>query len=162
MYQPAKWVKQLDNFHIAALCNTNVGSSTPSISNIYAAPSLTSVPVKPLPGWLLDLLTGSPSTYTLVQQEAGDLYDWGITPDIDCFQIAHNQMVDCYKQADSYNAQAEAHFHTKANIQSQLELAKIADDLHQLKGLSDHCTLNEGNIIQSRWKKPDGARGHAI
>jgi hypothetical protein len=70
-------------------------------------------------------------------------------------------MVDAYKQVDSYTTQAEAHFHTKANIQSQLELAKITNDLNHLKGLSNYHTLNEGNIIQSGWKKPEFAQGCA-
>jgi hypothetical protein len=64
-------------------------------------------------------------------------------------------MVDAYKQADLYTAQAKAHFCTKANIQSQLELAKVPKDFNHLKGLSDHRALNEGNIIQSSWKKPN-------
>jgi hypothetical protein len=70
-------------------------------------------------------------------------------------------MVDAYKQADSYTAQAESHFCVKASVQSRLELAKIAEDLNHLKGLSDHRALNEGNVIRSSWKKPEFARGHA-
>jgi hypothetical protein len=118
MYWPAKWIKQLDNYRVAALCNTDLGSSSPTISNIYATPAHTSSPVKPLSGWLLDLLTGNPSTYSLVQNTAGELYDWGVAADIDCFHIAHNRMVDAYKQADSYTVQAESHFQVKASIQS--------------------------------------------
>jgi hypothetical protein len=159
LYHPAKWIKQLDNYHVVALCDTDLSSSSPTITNVYAAPSHTSAPVKPLPRWLLDLLTGNPMTYSLIQNAAGELYDWGITTDLDQFRTAHNQMVDAYKQADSYTMQAEAHFCTKAAIQSRLKLAKIAEDLNHLKGLSDHCTLNEGNIIQSGWKKPEFARG---
>jgi hypothetical protein len=68
-------------------------------------------------------------------------------------------MVNTYKQVNSYTTQAEAHFCTKASIQSQLELAKIAKDLNHLKGLSNHHALNEGNVIRSSWKKPDFARG---
>jgi hypothetical protein len=161
LYHPTKWIKQLDNYCIAALCNTDVGSSSPTITNVYAAPSHTSSPVKPLPGWLLNLLTGNPTTYSLVQNAAGKLYDWGVTTDIDQFHIANNQMVDAYKQVDSYTAQAEAHFRTKAAIQSQLKLAKVAKDLNHLKGLSNHRALHEGNIIRSGWKKPEFARGHA-
>jgi hypothetical protein len=158
-YRPAKWIKQLDNYWVAALCDTNLGSSSPSISDVYASPAHTSSPVRPLPGWLLDLLTGNPSTYSLVQNAAGELYDWGIAADIDRFHVAHNRMVDAYKQVDSYTTQAESHFHIKASIQSWLELAKIPEDLNHLKGLSDHRALNEGNVIQSGWKKPEFARG---
>jgi hypothetical protein len=161
LYRPAKWIKQLDNYHVAALCDTDLGSSSPSISDIYASLAHTSSPVKPLPGWLLDLLTGNPSTYGLVQNAAGELYDWGVAADIDRFCIAHNRMVDAYKQADSYTTQAESHFRVKASIQSRLELAKIPEDLNHLKGLSDHRALKEGNVIRSGWKKPDFARGCA-
>jgi hypothetical protein len=161
LYQPAKWIKQLDNYRVATLCDTDLGSSSPTITDVYATPSHTSSPVKPLPGWLLDLLTGNPSMYSLVQNAAGELYDWGVTTDIDRFCIAHNQMVNTYKQADSYTAQAKAHFCTKASIQSRLKLAKVAEDLNHLKGLSDHRALNEGNVIRSGWKKPNYARGHA-
>jgi hypothetical protein len=118
LYCPAKWIKQLDNYHIAALCNTSLGSSSPTIANVYAAPTHTASPVKPLPGWLLDLLTGSPTTYSLIQNAAGELYDWGVAANLDWFHIAHNQMVNAYKQVDSYTVQAEAHFCTKASIQS--------------------------------------------
>jgi hypothetical protein len=136
-----------------------LGSSSPTITNVYATPAHTSSPVKPLPGWLLDLLTGNPSTYSLIQNTTGELYNWGIAANIDCFHIAHNRMVDTYKQADSYTTQAKSHFWVKASIQSRLELAKIAKDLNHLKGLSDHCALNKGNVIRSGWKKPDFARG---
>jgi hypothetical protein len=147
LYWPTKWIKQLDNYRVATLCDTDLGSSSPTIADIYATPAHTSSPIKPLPGWLLDLLTGNPSTYTLIQNATGKLYDWGIAADIDRFRVAHNRMVDAYKQVDSYTAQAESHFHVKASIQSCLELAKIAEDFNYLKGLSDHRALNEGNII---------------
>jgi hypothetical protein len=161
LYRPTKWIKQLDNYCVAALCDTDLSSSSPTITNVYAAPSRTSSPVKPLPRWLLDLLTRNPTTYSLIQNAAGELYDWGVAADLDQFRVAHNQMVDAYKQVDSYTVQAEAHFRAKAAIQSQLKLAKIAEDLNHLKGLSDHHTLNEGNVIWSSWKKPEFARGRA-
>jgi hypothetical protein len=157
LYQPTKWIKQLDNYQVAALCNTDLGSSSPTITDVYATPAHTSSPIKPLPGWLLDLLTGNPSTYSLVQNATGELYDWGVTANIDCFRVTHNWMVDTYKQVDSYTVQAKSHFCVKASIQSQLELAKIAEDLNHLKGLSNHRALNEGNVIRSGWKKPDFA-----
>jgi hypothetical protein len=147
LYRPAKWVKQLDNYRVTALCDTDLGSSSPSISDVYASLAHTSSPVKPLPGWLLDLLTRNPTTYSLVQNAAGELYNWGIATDLDCFQVAHNRMVNTYKQADSYTTQAESHFQVKASIQSHLELAKIPEDFNHLKGLSDHHALNEGNVI---------------
>jgi hypothetical protein len=161
LYWPAKWIKQLDNYHVTTLCDTDLGSSSPTITDVYATLSHTTSPVKPLLGWMLDLLTGNPSTYSLVQNTARELYDWGITANINQFCITHNRMVDAYKQADSYTVQAESHFCTKASIQSQLELAKIAKDLNHLKGLSDHHALNEGNVICSSWKKPKFARGRA-
>jgi hypothetical protein len=157
LYRPAKWIKQLDNYRVAALCDTDLGSSSPTITDVYATPAHTSSPIKPLPGWLLDLLTGNPSTYSLIQNAAGELYDWGIAANIDRFRVAHNRMVNAYKQADSYTVQAESHFRIKASIQSHLELAKVAEDLNHLKGLSDHRALNKGNVIRSGWKKPDFA-----
>jgi hypothetical protein len=118
LYCPAKWIKQLDNYRIAALCDTNLGSSSPTIANIYAAPAHTSLPIKPLPRWLLNLLTRNPTTYSLIQNAAGELYNWGVAADIDWFRVAHNQMVDAYKQVDSYTVQAKAHFRTKTAVQS--------------------------------------------
>jgi hypothetical protein len=66
LYQPTKWIKQLDNYHVTALCDTDLGYTSPTITDVYATPAHTTSPVKPLPGWLLDLLTGSPSTYSLI------------------------------------------------------------------------------------------------
>ena len=37
--RPAKWVKQLNNYCVAALCDRDVGSSTPSIFDVYASPN---------------------------------------------------------------------------------------------------------------------------
>jgi hypothetical protein len=90
LYWPAKWIKQLDNYRVAALCDTDLGYTSPTITDVYATPAHTSSPIKPLPGWLLDLLTENPSTYSLVQNATGELYDWGITTDIDRFRVAHN------------------------------------------------------------------------
>jgi hypothetical protein len=49
VHKPAKWVKQLDNYTVASLCNTDIGNSTPSIFYIYATPYHSDKPIKPLP-----------------------------------------------------------------------------------------------------------------
>ena len=46
--RPAKWIKQLDNYRVAALCDRDVGSSTPSIFDVYASPNYSDRPVQPL------------------------------------------------------------------------------------------------------------------
>ena len=157
--RPAKWIKQLDNYCVAALCDRDVGSSTPSIFDVYASPNHSDRPVQPLPDWLIDLLTADASTYTLVQDAATELDDWGLAADLDRFRRAHAKLVDLYKQVDSYASQAECTLQEKAAIQSQLELAKVGYQLHHLKGLSDNRNASRG---RSAWKSMGDARGRAM
>jgi hypothetical protein len=79
---PAKWIKQLDNYTVAGLCDTDIGNSSPSIFHVYATPHHSDKPIKPLPQWLIDMLTGNVATYTLVQDAAVDISDWGMAADL--------------------------------------------------------------------------------
>ena len=94
--------------------------------------------MQPLPDWLIDLLTADASTYTLVQDAATELNDWGLATDLDRFRRAHAKLVDLYKQVNSYASQAKCILREKAAIQSWLKLAKVSYQLHHLKGLSNN------------------------
>ena len=109
IYWPAKWVKQMDNLRVACLTDLDVRSTTPSIINVFACADHSDWPVIPMPDWLVELITGTAATYTLVKNNTADLNDWGITADLDWFWTAYNQMVDAYKQVNTYSALASMH-----------------------------------------------------
>ena len=153
VYRPAKWVKQMDNLCVACLADTDVGSATPSIVDVYAGYDPSDQPVLPFPDWLVELLSGSAATFAIVQNEAANLEDWGITANLDWFRTAHNQMVDAYKQVDAFSALASMHGRTRDAIQGRLELAKASYHLSHLKGLSDSQSHQQSRNNKSAWKQ---------
>ena len=153
IYRPAKWVKQMDNLRVACLADTDVGSATPSIIDVYAGIDHSDQPVVPFPDWLLELVTGPAAAYAIVQNQAGDLEDWGVGADLDRLRTAHNQMVDAYKQVDAFSALASMHGRTRDAVQSRLELAKASHYLSHLKGLSDSRAHQQSRNNKSAWKQ---------
>ena len=143
----------MDNLRVACLANTDVGSATPSIIDVYTRTDHSEQPVVPFPDWLVDLLTGPAATFAIVQNQAGDLEDWGIAADLDRFRTAHNQMADAYKQVDTFSALASMHGRTCNAIQSRLELAKASYHLSHLKGLSDTRSHQQCRNNKSAWKQ---------
>ena len=109
IYRPAKWVKQMDNLCVSCLADTDIGSATPSIIDVYAGYDHSDQPVLPFPDWLVELLSGPAATFAIVQNEATNLEDWGIVADLNRFHTAHNQMVDVYKQVDTFSALTSMH-----------------------------------------------------
>jgi hypothetical protein len=106
---PAKWIKQLDNYTVARLCDTDIGNSSPSIFHVYATPHHSDKPIKPLPQWLIDMLTGNAASYTLVQDAAVDISDWGVAADLQRYHKAHVRLADAYKRVDVLSAQAKCY-----------------------------------------------------
>ena len=134
------------------LADTDVGSATPSIIDVYAGIDHSDQPIIPFPDWLLELVTGPAATYTIVQNQAGDLEDWGVGADLDRLRTAHNQMVDTYKQVDAFSALASMHGQARDAVQSRLELAKASHYLSHLKGLSDSRAHQQSRNNKSAWK----------
>ena len=143
----------MDNLRVACLADTNVGSATPSIIDVYAGIDHSEQPVVPFPDWLLEIITGPAATFAIVQNQAGDLEDWGIAANLDRFRTAHNQMVDAYKQVNAFSALASMHGQARDAVQSRLELAKASHHLSHLKGLSDTRSHQQSRNNKSAWKQ---------
>ncbi len=79
MEVPAKWIKQLDDGHVAGYSEHNGTGDLPYIKEIYAAPFDSSLNLpEVLPLWVWETLQGPSLQYQEFQQAVWNIDDWGL------------------------------------------------------------------------------------
>src|SRR5882762_7638853 len=97
-YQPAHWVKQLDNGQIAALPKEYTIADVPYICDIYArlhgADDSDEDPILPMQPWLLELLTGPTNSFNALYKEAQKRSNWETLAEIQRFCELEHTIID--------------------------------------------------------------------
>ena len=79
IFQPAKWIKLLDNGYIAMFASDDGPSSSLVISALHAQPDFSSTaPIEPLPVWYKAILMGPVSAYHTYCHTLSHPQQWGI------------------------------------------------------------------------------------
>ena len=128
VFKPAKWIKKLEDGHVAGFHKQQGLNESPYIIDLYAEADMVghdeSNPIEPLPAWFRALLIRPTSDFVHLQRDIGDLDDWGLAR-----EIAHFRELD----------------------QEAAELATRVDVLHEeLDATRDACTMSEKRLVLTR------------
>jgi hypothetical protein len=108
-FQPAHWVKQLDDGRVAALPKEYTIADTPFICDIYArlhgANDSDEDPILPMQPWLLKLLTGPTNNYNTLYKEAQKRVNWETLAEIQRFRELEHSILDTQSRIDFLQAQ---------------------------------------------------------
>ena len=127
LWQPAYWVKQLPDGQCAGLLKDDGPDAVPYIADLYAQPDYDlNEPVLPLPCWILQLLSGTPTYFQVVHQEVERVGDWAITAEV----MHYRNLTD--------------HIKTK-----QVQVIQMEKDL---KVLDEQCDLCKVRLARTRFE----------
>ena len=90
VFKPAKWIKKLEDGHVAGFHADQGPNESPYIIDLYAQADTVGHgeenPIEPLPAWFHALLIGPSSDFVHLQRDIGDLDDWGLAREIARFR----------------------------------------------------------------------------
>jgi len=107
---PAKWIKQLDDGHVAGYLKEDGPHDLPHVCKIYAMPKHTADPAEPLPHWVHETLQGPAAGYAVFLDVVKSMDDWGLKADVMWYR-------DLNKQVIHYKAQLN---HTHSELKSTI------------------------------------------
>src|SRR6266403_2685039 len=97
----AKWIKQLDNGHVARYSKEDSPHNLPHICKIYVTPKYTADPTEPLPHWVHETLQGPATGYAVFLDVVKSTDDWGLQAntmwyrDLDKHVIHYKAQLNC-------------------------------------------------------------------
>src|SRR5712672_3595643 len=108
-YQPAHWVKQLDDGRVATLSKEYTIADQPFICDIYArlqgADNSNKDPILPMQLWLLELLTSPTNNYNTLYKEAQKQTNWETLVEIQHFRKLEHSILDTQNRINLLQAQ---------------------------------------------------------
>src|SRR5712671_4257533 len=156
-YQPAHWVKQLDNGQVAALPKEYTIADTPYICDIYAclhgADDSDEDPILPMQPWLLELLTGPTNNYNMLYKEAQRQVNWETLAEIQRFRKLEHSILDTQSRIDFLQAQVRGAKQAQNMSQGCLEATCLDCTIANLRTLPNMGRRNFGEFRQNSQKR---------
>jgi len=135
-YQPAWWVKQLADGRVAGLPKSHSPGETPYVAEVYAERDIDSEDkdvVLPLQPWLLALLKGSSSVYSMLVQEVRDNGDWPLQAEVARFRELEISLLDIKLRIDHLQAEQRGMREAQEASRARLELARLGSKTGNLR-----------------------------
>ena len=154
LFLPAKWVKQLNDGHIAGYPQQDGPTDTPFVIEPYAAPSFDYEELAtPLALWYTYLLTGTSAKFMALHNTTTDLDDWGLLGEVlhFCELDNHIQLRQAHIRVLEQEVEAICEAHEMCKF--RLEAARADKRVSNLQRLSD-CEGPE----RSGWKRANRFR----
>jgi hypothetical protein len=156
-YQPAHWVKQLDNGQIAALPKEYTIADIPFICDIYAhlhgADDSDEDPILPMQPWLLELLTGPTNSFNTLYKEAQKRTNWETLAEIQRFRELEHTIIDTQSRIDFLQAQVRGAKQAQNVSQGRLEATRLDRTVANLRTLPNMGRRNFGEFRQNNQKR---------
>jgi hypothetical protein len=156
-YQPAHWVKQLDDGRVAALPREYTMADLPFICDIYArlqgADDSDKDPILPMQPWLLELLTGPTNNYNTLYKEAQKRVNWETLAEIQCFRELEHSILDTQSQIDFLQAQVRGAKQAQNTSQGCLEATRLDRTVSNLRTLPNMGRRNFREFRQNSQKR---------
>src|SRR6266403_1546708 len=106
---PAKWIKQLDDGHVAGHSEHDGTGDLPYVKEIYAAPQDSALdPAEVLPFWVRETLQGSAIQYQELRWAVRDLDDWGLYAEVLRYRQLDEDILSLKAQLDLNHASLAA------------------------------------------------------
>jgi hypothetical protein len=138
MWQPAHWVKQLPNGHVAGLPKEHGPDEVPWVQQIYATPyddGDDDYVVLPTPHWLLELLKGPAVAYATLEKAAREDGDWGLYSDIRMYCELEHHHADKQLQLNLLQMQLKGIKQSQDMALRRLEMARLEQRVSILRTL---------------------------
>jgi hypothetical protein len=156
-YQPAHWVKQLDNGQVAALPKEYTIADTPYICDIYAhlrgADDSDEDPILPMQPWLLELLTGPTNAFNTLYKEAQKRSNWETLSEIQRFRELEHTIIDTQSRINFLQAQLRGAKQAQNASQGRLEATRLDRTVANLRTLPNMGQRNFGEFRQNNQKR---------
>jgi hypothetical protein len=156
-YQPAHWVKQLDNGQVAALPKEYTIADIPYICDIYAhlhgADDSDEDPILPMQPWLLELLTGPTNAFNALYKEAQKRSNWETLAEIQRFRELEHTIIDTQSRINFLQAQVRGAKQAQNASQGRLEASRLDRTVANLRTLPNMGQRNFGEFRQSSQKR---------
>jgi hypothetical protein len=156
-YQPAHWVKQLDNRQIAALPKEYTIADIPFICDIYAhlhgADDSNEDPILPMQPWLLELLTGPTNSFNALYKEAQKRANWETLAEIQRFRELEHTIIDAQSRVAFLQAQIRGAKQAQNASQGHLEAMRLDRTVANLRTLPHMGNRNFGEFRQNSQKR---------
>jgi len=156
-YQPAHWVKQLDNGQIAALPKEYTIADVPFICDIYAhlhgADDSDEDPILPMQPWLLELLTGPTNAFNTLYKEAQKRDNWETLAEIQRFRELEHTIIDTQSHINFLQAQVRGAKQAQNASQGRLEATRLDRTVANLRTLPNMGNRNFGEYRQNSQKR---------
>jgi hypothetical protein len=156
-FQPAHWVKQMDNGQVAALPKDYTIADQPFICDIYAclrgADDSDEDPILPMQPWLLELLTGPTNNYNTLYKEAQKRVNWESLAEIQRFRELEHSILDTQSRIDFLQAQVQGAKQAQNASQGRLEATCLDRAVANLRTLPCMGRWNFGEFRQNSQKR---------
>ena len=156
-FQPAHWVKQLDNGQVAALPKEYTIADTPYICDIYAclhgADDSDEDPILPMQPWLLELLTGPTNNFNTLYKEAQRRVNWETLAEIQRFRELEHSINDTQCRITFLQAQVRGARQAQNASQGRLEATRLDRTVGNLRTLPNMGRRNFGEFRQNSQKR---------
>src|SRR6266404_5116510 len=131
---PAKWVKKLDDGHVAGYSMEDGPHDLPHVCEIYAAPKYTADPAEPLPHWLHKTLQGPAPGYTALLDAVKSTDDWGLEADVMWFRTLDKRMIHYKAQLDRTHGELKSTIIARDQCQGRLECVRLPERISHMAG----------------------------
>jgi hypothetical protein len=156
-YQPAHWVKQLDDGQVAAYPKDYTLADQPYVCDIYAglqgADDSDKDPILPMQLWLLELLTGPTNNYNTLYKEAQKQVNWEVLAEVQHFCELEHSILDTQSCIDFLQAQVQGAKQAQNASQGHLEVTHLDRTVSNLRTLPNMGRWNFGEFWQASQKR---------
>ena len=132
-----KWVRYLDDGHIAAYAMEAPINSMPYIVDIYAEPSLDDEdePFEPMPQWYRAAMHADKSHWQILYKETYKMAQWGIAADLKRHQDLHRVIEGLAKKIEFMQLDLEGARQTADLCEYRLQVARAHKYAKHCQGL---------------------------
>jgi hypothetical protein len=151
-YQPAHWVKQLDDGRVAAYLKNYTITDAPFICEIYTgirgADDSDDDPILPMQPWLIELLTGPTTHYNTLYKEVQRRSNWETLAELQRFRELQHSIHDIQARIDFLHAEIRGTKQAQDASQGRLEAARLDRTAANLRTLPAMPKRNFGEFRQ--------------
>ena len=139
VFKPAKWIKKLEDGHVAGFHMDQGPNESPYVIDLYAQADTVGHgkenPIKPLPAWFCALLIGLTSDFVHLQHDIGDLDNWGLAREIARFRELDQEAAELTARVEVLHEELDATRDARTMSEKRLVLARTSQKAVRLENL---------------------------
>ena len=159
VYKPAKWIKKLEDGHVAGFHADQGANESPYVIDLYAQADTVGHgeenPIEPLPAWFRALLIGPGSDFIHLQRDIGDLDNWGLAREIARFRELDQEAAELAARVEVLHEELDATRDAHTMSEKRLVLARASQKAAQLENLPKKVDM----LSTHSRRKNDSRRG---